>query len=448
MDVIVQNIDEFVALLKVQIAKADYEENVKKALSAHRRKAEVKGFRPGMAPMSLIQKIYGRSVLVEEINKLISESIGKYIEDEKLDIIGEPIPCDDEQKPIDWDNQSDFEFVYEIGYPPKYELKIDKTIHVPFYNITVSEDDKTKQVDYIRQRHGNLEPSEIVNEDDLVKVDLNQDGENAIKIEDTFIPMRTLETPEQKSHLLNLKVGDTIAIDINDIYTKDDDKVILLKIKKEELETINPKFNITIKEIKTNKKADINQELFDAAYGKDNVKSEEEFLQRITDEITKVYEENSNYKFSTDVRKELITKAELKFPEAFLKKWLLLVNENKLTTEQIDKEFEFFIKDLSWQTICNNIAKENDLKVEDDDMKAEAIKMARNQLMQYGLSNLPDEQLEGFAQRILGDKRQLRGIAEKVIENKVFAYLKTAVQLDEKTVKIDDFEKLYTESVL
>ncbi|MDR3227660.1 MAG: trigger factor [Prevotellaceae bacterium] len=443
MDIIKQNIDELGALLKVQIVKNDYEENVKKSLSTYRRKAEIKGFRPGMAPMILIQKMYGRAVLLEEINKLISDSLGKYIEDEKLDIVGEPIPCDDEQQTIDWDNQSDFEFVYEIGYAPKYELKINEITDVPFYKITVSEEDKNKQIDAMRQRYGKFDEGEAIDETAIVKANLSQDGENAIKIEDTYISMRTLENDEQKAPLIGLKVGDTIDIDINTIYTKDEDKAALLKIKKEELDGINPKFSITINEVRTFQKAEINQEFFDKAYGKDNVKSEEEFLQRVTDEMTGIYEEESNYKFSIDVRKKLIEKADLKYPETFIKKWLLLINENKLTAEQIDKDFNEFLKDLGWQTIRDNIAKENNIQIEQDDIKAQAIKITQFQLQQYGLSNLPYEQLEGFAQRILDDKKQLRGIVEKVIDDKVFEYLKTAVKLDEKNISIDELTELY-----
>ena len=446
MDIIKQNIDELGALLKVQIAKNDYEENVKKSLSSYRRKAEIKGFRSGMAPMSLIQKMYGRSVLVDEINKLISDSLGKYIEDEELDIIGEPIPCDDEQKPIDWDNETDFEFVYEIGYSPKFELQIDKQIEVPFYNITVSEADKKKQIENIQQRYGKLEQGELVGEDDIFKANFNQSGDDAINIEDTYVSMRAIETKKQKKSFLGLKVGDTVEVDINKIYNKDADKAALLKVKEDELVNINPVFNVTVNEVKTFKKAEVNQELFDSAYGKDSVKSEKEFKQRITDEISKAYIEEENYKFSIDVRESLIAKAELKFPNNFLKKWLLLINEGKLTEEQVDKDFDAFVKDLSWQLIRNNIAKENDLNIDEADMKAQAIKIARYQLMQYGLSNLPDEQLEGFAQRILDDKRQSRDVAEKVIEDKVFAHLKNVVTLKEESITVEDFGKLFEET--
>ncbi|MDR1198553.1 MAG: trigger factor [Prevotellaceae bacterium] len=443
MDIIKQNIDELGALLKVQIVKSDYEEAVRKSLNAHRRKAEIKGFRPGMAPVSLIQKMYGRSILIEEINKLIMESLEKYLETEKLDLVGEPIPCDDEQKSIDWDNQNDFEFVYEIGYAPKYEFKADPTVEVPFYNITISDEDKTDYIDRMRMNYGKFEDAETAGENDIVRVNLDQDGENALKVEDAFISMALIENKEQKSRLLGIKVGETVAININDIYDKDEQKASLLRIKKEELEKINPEFNITVIKIRTSKKADINQELFDAAYGKDSIKSEEEFMQKVTAEMEKSYEESSNYKFAEDVRKTLIEKADLKFPETFLKKWLLLVNENKFTAEQIDSDFDFFLRDLSWQIISTDIAKENDIKVEEADIKAAAMETARNQLMHYGMKNLPDEQLENFAQRLTNSERGMRDIAKKVIDNKVFEYLKTTLKLEEINLNIDDFNKLF-----
>lgn len=445
MDIVKQNIDELGALLKVQITKSDYEENVKKSLNNYRRKAEIKGFRPGMAPMSLIQKMYGHPVLIEEINKLISESLGKYLEDEKLDIVGEPIPCDNEQQQIDWDNQSDFEFVYQIGYAPKYELTIDKAISVPFYNITVSDDDKNKHIEEIRKQNAKFVDTDIIGDNDFAKVELTQEGENSLNVDGAYVSLRTLETDEQKAPLIGLKIGDTIQVDINKMYSNDEHKATLLKIDKKDLPTVNPEFNLTVKEVKTLENAEINQELFDVAYGKDNVKSEEEFLQRVTGEIARVYEAESNYKFSIDVRKELVEKADLKFPEAFLKKWLLLINENKLTEEDIDKDFDGFLNDLKWQTISNKIAKENEITVEEDDVKAEAIHVARQQLRQYGLSNLPDDQMDGFAKRILNDKRQLRGLIDKVLNDKVVDYLKTAIELDEKTVSFDEFMKLFEE---
>ncbi|MDR1552356.1 MAG: hypothetical protein LBS69_02680 [Prevotellaceae bacterium] len=442
MDIIKQNNDERGALLKVQIVKTDYDEAVKKSLNVNRRKAEVKGFRPGMAPMSLIQKIYGHSILLEELNKLISESLGKYIENEKMEIIGEPIPCDDEQQPIDWDNQSDFEFVYEIGYIPKYELTIDKTIQIPFYNIKIGDSAINERVDALRQSYSKMEELETISENAFIRVDINQDGENAIKIEDALIALRSFETDAQKAHFLGLKTGDTVAVDINELYTKDEKKIQLLRITKEELQTINPQFNFTVKVITTYKKADINQDFFDVVYGKDAIKNEEEFLQKITEDLAKDYEEISNYKFSIDVRNELIAKADLKFPEPFLKKWLLLINEKKLTAEEIDKDFEAFINDLSWQTIRDNIANEQNISIEEADIKDAAMKKTRKQLMEYGLTNLPDEKVEGLAQHILNDKKEYNNIVGQTIDEKVFEYLKTAMQLDEKSIDMEDFNKL------
>lgn len=440
MDIVKQNIDELGALLKVQIVKNDYEENVKKSLNNYRKKAEIKGFRPGMAPMSLIQKMYGHSVLIDEINKIISESLGKYIEDEKLEIVGEPIPCDDEQKQIDWSSQSDFEFVYEIGYAPKYELKINKLIKIPYYNIAISDDDTNRHIEEICKRYATFTNADEIADNDYVKVDLEQ--QDGISVSDSYISLRTFEKDEQKAMFLGLKVGDAVKVNINELYDDDKHKATLLKISNEEIAKINPVFNVTVKEIKTLKNAEINQELFDMAYGKDSVKNEEEFLQRINSDLSESYRMEGEYKFAIDIREKLVAKADLKFPEAFLKKWLLLVNENKLTAEQIDKDFDAFLQDLCWDTISNSIAKENEINVTDDDIKAEAIVIARQQLRQYGLSNLPDDEMEGFAQRILSDKRQLRGIVDRALGNKVVAFLKTAVKLDEKTVSFDEFIKL------
>ncbi|MDR0754513.1 MAG: trigger factor [Prevotellaceae bacterium] len=443
MNIIKQDIDETCALLKVQIVKTDYEEAAKKSLNAYRRKVEIKGFRQGMAPLSLVQKIYGRAILADEIEKLIIKSLENYLEDENLQIMGEPIPCEAEQKPLDLDSQSDFEFVYEIGYTPKYELKIDKTIKVPFYNIRVNDSDIREQMDIMRQNYSTLEEAEIIDENSLMTIDINQDCENAIKAEDILFSLRWLKTQEQKKPFSGLKVGDTIAININELYSKDEDKAEFLGIKKEKLNTVNPEFNFTVKTIRNYKKADVNQEFFDAVYGQDTVKNEEEFLQKLADDLKKTYEEESNYKFTVDLRKELIEKAGIKFPESFLKKWLLLLNDDKkITAEDIDKEFDIFMADLNWQTIRDNIAKENDIKVEDADIKNIAMAKARLRLIKYGFNHLPENQIEGLAQRLMNNKEQHNDIVEKALDNKVFEYLKTAVQLDEKTINIEDFDKL------
>jgi trigger factor len=446
MDIVKHNIDEYGALLKVQIVKNDYEEKIKKSLSNYRRKAEIKGFRPGMAPMSLIQKMYGHAALIDEINKLISEALEKYLENEKLDIVGEPIPCEDEQQTIDWTNQSDFEFVYEIGYSPKYELQIDKLIKAPFYNISVSDDDKKKYIEELCKRHAKFTDADVISENDFAKVDINQQGESRINVNDAYVSLRMLKTDEQKALLLGLKVGETINVDINKLCNDEKHKASLLKIEEKELPTVNPEFNLTVKEIKTLKNAEVNQDLFDNLYGKDNVTSEEDFLQRITVEITHSHTAESNYKFGEDLRKILMTKANLKFPETFLKKWLILINENKLTSEEIDKGFDEFLKDLCWQTIINNIAKENDIKVDDDDIKTGAIEVARWQLRQYNLSELSDEQMEIFTQRILNDKNQVRKIIERSLERNVIAHVKSIIELDEKTISVDEFTKMIEET--
>jgi trigger factor len=446
MDIVKQDINELGALLRVQIVKSDYEENLKKSLNVYRRQAEIKGFRTGMAPMSLIQKIYGQSALIEEINKLISKALGEYIENEKLHILGEPIPCDDEQKSIDWDSQSDFEFVYEIGYAPECELKIDDQIQVPFYNITISENEKNKYIDNLRQRYGIVEDSETAGENDIIKVAFSQDCENAIQIDDVFIRLSILDT-EQKTLFLGLKIGDTAEIDINTLYKTTEDKVNLLKLNKKDLKTINPKFTITMKQIRTFKKAEINQNFFDDIYGNGNVTSEEEFLQRVTDELTKYYENESDYKFAFDVRNELTKKADLKFPEKFLKKWLTFANEEKLTDDVIDNEFDEFIEDLNWQIICDKILKENDIKVEHDEIKERAIKMTHFKLIGSGLDHLTDSHAEVLAQNLLKNEKTYKIIVKDILEDKIFAYLKTAVTLDKKEISDEEFFKMIEKEI-
>ncbi|MDR2125708.1 MAG: trigger factor family protein [Prevotellaceae bacterium] len=444
MDITKQDIDDNRALLKVTIVKTDYEEAVKKSLNAYRRKADVKGFRVGMAPIWLIQKMYGHAILIEEMQKIVLSSLEKYIEDEKLEIIGEPIPYEDEQKQIDLDNQSEFEFVFEIGYAPKYELCIDKTITIPFYHITVSESTVNSEIERLRIHYGKFESAEIADENGILYVDASQDCENAISIEDTFISLTFIENQEQKARLSGLKKGDTIAINLNEIYTDDNNKIMFLKSDNTKNITVNPEFNITIRDIQTHKKADFTQEFFDAVYGNNAVNSEEEFVEKVKDNIIKYYENISNSRFLLDANKELVKKAGLKYPNTFLKKWLLLEGKSEFTKENIDNKYESFIHQLSWQKICDHIVKENDMQIDDADIKNIAINIALEQLRKYGLHNMANAgNIERLAQNFLNDKQRYDNIVEEALRNKITEYLKTAVQLEEKTVSIDEFDKLW-----
>lgn len=438
-----QNIDDLTSVLKVKVEKNDYEPRVKKVLNDYRRKAEIKGFRAGMVPMSLIQKMYGHSVMLEEINKLISESLGKYIEDEKLDLIGEAIPSETEQKPIDWENDTDFEFAYEIGVVAPLEIELNKRVQIPYYKITVSNEDKEKQLDYILRRYGQLADAETSEAEDTLTVDFNQEGENAHTVEDTHIWLQSITDENIKKEFVGLKVGDTKAVDVKAVFTNEIDLAAMLHLKKEDLEQLNPDFIMTVKEIKHLQKAELNHELFDKVYGESNVKNEVEFMQRIEDEITKHYAAESNIRFGVDARRVLLKKAAIQLPEDFLKRWLIVVGKDKYTQEDIEREFDIFTDNLRWQRIMAYLAKQQDIKINTEDIQHEALHVAHERFVQYGLNYLSDEHLMGYVGKMMEDREEVNRIGERVLQNRVLEYVRGQVKLNEKEITFDGLQKLY-----
>ncbi len=368
MNVVQQPLGEQTAVLKIEVSKSDYQDKVKKALNDYRRKANINGFRPGMAPMSMIQKMYGHSVLIDEINTLVSDALNDHITNEKLNILGEPIPYEEGQPLIDWDNQENFEFNYEIGLAPKVEVELSKEDTLPKYVIAVSEEDKQRQLENIMQRYGKFVDAEEAGEDDLLKVDLTQEGENALSVEDTYISLKVLTDATLKEPFLGKKVGDAVSINVKNTFTNEADLAALLKVKKEDLESIDPTFTVTIKEVRHFENAELNQELFDRLYGEGTVTSEEQLMERIESEIRSAYDEESEYKLLLDTKDKLMKEVSIELPEDFLKRWLLLINEGKVTQEQIDQEFEHFASDLRWQLIKDSIGKAHDINIEEDEL--------------------------------------------------------------------------------
>jgi trigger factor len=441
MNITQKKIDDLSATLTLTIEKSDYEPLVKKNLNDHRRTAEIKGFRPGMAPMSLIEKMYGQSALLQEINKLLPESLNKYIVENNLNLLGEPIPSHTEEQQQDWKNPDKFEFVFEIGLAPEITLTLSQKDKIPFYNITVTEEDKAKQKDAILQQNGKLVDVEtIAGDNEYLQVDLIQ-GEKTI--EDTYLSLDTIKEKPVKEQFAGKKVGDEWTVDVKKITANETDLAALLKVKKEELNGIDPAFTLKIKKIQQFTAAELNQELYDTLFGKDAVKSEEEFMQKIEAHIREEYAHESNYRFSIDAYNALLKKANIELPEAFLKRWLLYSNDDKLTPEVVEKEFPAFAENLRRQMIRSHISKEQKIELKQEDLLEQARKMARYQFQMYGLRNVPAESIERFANNLLADEKHGRSIRETVESEKVIDYVKATVTLDVKEITNDELQKLY-----
>ncbi len=442
MKIAQKNTDELTATIALTIEKTDYEPRVKKSLNDHRRKAEIKGFRQGMAPMSLIEKMYGKSILLDEVQKLMSESLNKHIADNNLQLLGEPLPSEDEPSQNDWEKGGDLEFKFDIALAPKIDIQFTEKDKIPFYKITVSADDLAKYKEQILRQYGKLEDTDAAGDEDFIKATLTQ-GEHVI--EDTYISLKNIEDKKLRKPFIGKKVGDEFDVDVKKTFTNETDLAAMLKVKKDELEKFEPVFGIKVTEVKRFAPAELNQDLFDRIFGKDEVKSEDEFNKKAEERIAGEYAQESDYRFTVDARTKALEKANLQLPVDFLKRWLLYANEGKITKEQIDKDFDAFADDLRWQMVRGYITREQNLKVEKEDMLDHARKMARYQFAMYGLNNASDEHIDHYANSILANEQEVKRIYEKVEEDKVVAYIKSVVKLDEKDITMDKLQKLYEE---
>jgi len=448
MNITRENIDDLNAVLKIQVEKADYEGNVEKVLRDYRKKANIKGFRPGMVPFGLIKKMYGKAVQIDEINKVVTENLQKYLVDEKVEILGDPLPRTDDHEKIDFDTQESFAFSFDLGLAPSFDIKLGKKNKVVYYEI---EADKKMKNDYLSnytRRYGKYEKALISEEKDLLKGKIeaiNDDGNpipDGISVDDTTLSIEIIKDKKIKKQFIGKAENDSIDFDLVKTFPNDFEIAGLLKKQKEEVAGINGSFRFTINEISRFHEAEINQELFNRIYGEGVVTSEEEFRKKTEEEIITNLKHESDYRLALDIKKTAIDKTDFNLPEEFLKRWLLKVNE-KTNKEQIEKEFDSFRLDLKWQLIRNKIARMNEVKITEEELLKEAEIITRNQFRQYGLFYATDEQIENYAKETLKREEDAKRIADKILEEKVIGLMKELVKLDTKTVSIEEFNKLF-----
>lgn len=453
MEIIKDQIDELNANIKIQLTTEDYDPKVESALKDIKKKANMKGFRPGMVPMGLVKKMYGQSVILDEVNKLVSESLTKYIKDEKLNIIGEPIPSEKQQTPIDFDTQKEFEFIFDIGLRPEFELSLNKKLKIPFYNIQPDEELINRYIESHTSKYGTMNSIDEIVEGAFMKGDLVQldaEGNNleeGIGKEMAAISTDHIKNEEIKKFFIGAKLNDEIKFDIKKVFSGDAELAGILGIDKSEIEALSSDFKYILKEITKFDKAEVNQELFDKVYGKGKVKSEEEFKEKIIAEIKLNSVRDSDYKFLLDAREKLISKIEISLPEEFLKRWLLMKEDNKeIKEEDFEKEFPKFMQDIKWQLISAKVVDDNKIEVSYEEVKDLAIQYTEMQFVQYGLpaGSFPQEQLEQYAnEQFLKKEDEVRRLYDKKYEDKVVEFIKETVKLDEKEISIEDFNKMF-----
>jgi trigger factor len=448
MNITRESIDDLNAVLKIKVEKTDYDGNVEKVLRDYRKKANIKGFRPGMVPIGLIKKMYGKAVQIDEINKVVTENIQKYLTDEKIEILGDPLPKIDDKEKIDFDTQESFTFSFDLGLAPSFETKLSKKNKVTYYEIAADDKMKNDYLDNYTRRYGKFEKADISEEKDILKGKIETFDENGnpvpegILVDDTTLSIEVIKDKKIKKQFIGRAEKDSIDFDLRKAFPNDNEIAGLLKKQKEEVGKVEGDFRFTINEISRFRPAEINQELFNRIYGENIIHSEEEFLNRINEEITTNLRNESDYKLSVDLKKLAIEKSEFQLPEAFLKRWLLKVNE-KTTEELVEKEFDTFNRDLKWQLIRNKIARMNELKITEEELQKEAEKITRLQFSQYGLFYATDEQVANYAKETLKREEDAKRIADKILEEKVNVILKDMVKLENKTVSIEEFNKLF-----
>jgi trigger factor len=450
MNIVKENVEGLNAVIKVTVEQADYQDRVTKALGDYRKKAKIDGFRPGMVPAGIINKLYRKPVMAEEINKMVSEAISKYIYEEKIKLLGEPMPSEAHQKDVDWDNDTNFEFAFDLGLAPEIEVKLSGRDKFPYYEIKIDQELRDSYTTSYRRRYGKMLPGDVAGEEDVMRGKVEQLGadgnpmENGIMVDDAFVSLKMITDAEQKSKFVGSKAGDIIDFDIRKTFTNDTDLAAMLKIQKEEVASLTPEFRFIPTEVRSFQESEINQEFFDKVYGEGVVNSEEEFKQRVDSDIRANLLRESDFKFALDVKEKLMEKTKMELPDTFLKRWLFAINEGKFTMEQIDKDYEHFANDLKWQMIRDHVAVTNEVKISEEDVLEKAKEFALDQFKNYGFLNVPDSEIENFAHRILSNKEEDRRIREKLVEDKVLEVVKGIVKLDVKEISTKEFDQLFS----
>jgi trigger factor len=450
MNVSLTNTDSVNAILQISVAKADYQEKVESALKTFRKKANIPGFRPGTVPVGMVKKMYGKSILAEEINKIVSESLYNHIQENKLNVLGEPLPNEEKQQPIDFSTEGDYDFYFDIALAPEIKLNLTKKDKITYYAIDANEELVDKQIESYRANYGKYEKvEEGAKETDLIRGVIAQleDGkvkEGGINVESGIVMPSYIKDAEEQAKFTGSKAGDIIVFNPGKAYEGNETEIAsLLHIDKNAVETIAPEFQFIITEVTRYQEAGLDQDLFDKVFGAGNVKDADEFKAKVKETIAGQFAPDSDYKFLLDA-KELLEKktGDLQFPDAFLKRWLLATGEER-TAESLENDYPKIIADLKFHLIKEQIAKDNDIKIGNDDMKTIALQATRAQFAQYGMMNLPDEMLENYANDMLKNKDNARNLLDRAMENKIIDVLKTKLGVEEKAISLDEFRKFF-----
>ncbi|MGC9151079.1 MAG: trigger factor [Microbacter sp.] len=443
MNIVRKDTDGLTAQLFVQIDSSDYSEKVENKLKEYKRKANVPGFRPGMVPVGLLKKMYGKSILVEEVNQIVSEAIDNYLKNNDIKLLGEVLPNTTDQKPVRFDFDEVMEFVFDFAEAPKITLELTKEDVLPYYEIAVDETLIDKQIQSIRERMASTIEADIVEENDLVKGSLEELTETETKRTFTDSQLKpNLLKNEVKTLIIGKKVGENVSFNPTTAFHDEKDAAMFLNVQVEELKKFDADFQFTIEHIDRYQPHPLDQELFDLVYGKDTVTTEAEAREKEKEVLQEIMVENSFYRFQNDFRSYILQKlSDLPFPEPFLKRWIKESNK-KISEEVIEKEFNDLLDLLRWQLFRNQFAVTNEIKVDAADLKSYIKRNLKSQYAQYGITNFPDDLLEGYVQDILQKDEEVEKYFESVLNEKVTNTAKEKVTLNKIPISLEDFQAL------
>jgi len=448
MNITKKVVDDVNIVLSLEIEKADYADAVEKQIKETRKKVQMPGFRKGMVPAGLVRKMYGTQITIDEVNKLINDSMYKYIAENKLNVLGEPM-VNGEQEPVDFANVDQFTVSFDIALAPAFDLKLDNSVEVPYYTIQVSDKMVEDQVKGYQGQFGESVKADEAVEDDVIKGDiaeLDLEGnlvEGGIVCEGATVYPKYMQGADEKAKFVGAKKFSSVDFNPAAAYNNNDSEVAsLLGKKKEEVAGLTANFRFTITEINHHEPAQLGEELYKKVFGEECT-TEEQFKANVKAGIAAQLESNSEYKFNLDARKALCDQVgKLTFPEESLKKWLLAKDENR-DAAKLEEDFPKMMEDLTWQLIEEKIVEANDVKITDEDMKAEAMQMVQAQMAQYGMANIPMEYLQQYAEGMLKDEKQRGQLRDSAITRRIFAVIRGAVTLQNKEVSVEEFQQMF-----
>ena len=427
-------IDDLNLELTITVAPEDYEDNRKKRLNDYRKKADFKGFRKGMVPMSLVEKMYGPQALGDSVNDAVATQLNSFIQENNLRVLGEPLPSEDQPETV-WVAGNEFTFKFDIAENPEISFELSKDDEVTYYTITVTEAAKNEMKNNLLRQYGSLEEGEAAKEEDFIIVDFEQ-GET--KVEGTYVALRNVAEAARAS-FVGVKPGDVLDVNVNEAFENETDRASMLKVSKDELATLDPMFKMTVKNVKTFVNAPLTEETFEKIFG---VKTEAEFDAKVEERIRAEYAQEADFRFSKDAKTYLLEKANVTVAEKFLKRWIYVINDGKFSMEDIEKDWAYFIVDYKWQMVRSYLMQKYNVQIEEADLLASAKGFAAYQFAMYGMNNVPDEQLESFAKNILSQEEQGRRILDQVENEKTFAAVREVVTLKKKKISVEKFREL------